>query len=213
MKELRYERKYLLSGCDHRSISSEIMIHPAGFRIQHPDRRIRNIYFDTIELAALNTNLYGVAERAKYRVRWYGERSLPGDKARWETKQKFNTLGAKIVESIDFPDGVLLNEIAAEVNARFCRMQPLIPTLINTYMRSYFVTPDNKFRMTVDREMDFSPVINGRTITSIPFKVSNIVVELKYDHGFDDEVKEILQYIPFRQTKNSKYVTGMLMAL
>jgi len=213
MRELRYERKYLLSVGDYRSISREIMIHPAGFKVQHPDRRIRNIYFDTIELAALNTNLYGVSERAKNRVRWYGDEILPKGKAKWETKQKFNTLGAKVVESIVFTENASLKEIASQANARFCREQPLAPTLLNTYVRSYFVTPDNKFRMTVDREMDFSPLVNGRKITSIPFYVSNVVVELKYDQQWDDDANEILKYIPFRQTKNSKYVTGMLMAL
>jgi SPX domain protein involved in polyphosphate accumulation len=213
MRVLRYERKYLLNGCDHRSISCEIMIHPAGFEVQHPDRCIRNIYFDTIELAALNTNLYGVAERAKHRVRWYGDDMLPKGKASWETKQKFNTLGAKIVDDLVFSENTSLEEIVAEVNTRFCRVQPLVPTLLNTYKRSYFVTPDQKFRMTVDREMDFSPLIGGKQATLIPFQVSNIVVELKYDQEWDDEANEILKYIPFRQTKNSKYVTGMLMGM
>jgi SPX domain protein involved in polyphosphate accumulation len=211
MKELRYERKYLLSVGDYRTVSSEIMIHPAGFRIQHPDRHIRNIYFDTVELAALNTNLYGVAERAKHRVRWYGDTVLPQGKARWETKQKFNTLGAKIVEDMHIESGATLASIADEVNTRFCKMQPLVPTLMNTYERSYFVTPDNKFRMTVDRDMDFLPVFNGNKSSTRPFTISNIVVELKYDQEWDDEANEILKYIPFRQTKNSKYVTGMLM--
>jgi len=213
MKELRYERKYLLSVGDYRSISREIMIHPAGFKIQHPDRSIRNIYFDTIELSALNTNLYGVAERAKHRVRWYGDDILPKGNARWETKQKFNTLGAKIVEDLTFQKDTTLDEIVTEVNTRFCRMQPLIPTLLNTYKRSYFVTPDFKFRMTVDRDMDFVPLIGSRGELSTPFQVSNIVVELKYDQDLDDEANEILKYIPFRQTKNSKYVTGMLMGM
>lgn len=213
MRELRYERKYLLSVGDYRSISREIMIHPAGFKIQHPDRSIRNIYFDTIELSALNTNLYGVAERAKHRVRWYGDDILPTGRARWETKQKFNTLGAKIVEDLLFAENATIKDITKEVNTRFCRQQPLIPTLLNTYKRSYFVSPDNKFRMTVDRDMDFVPLIGGRGAKSIPFQISNIVVELKYDQGWDDDANEILKYIPFRQTKNSKYVTGMLMGM
>jgi SPX domain protein involved in polyphosphate accumulation len=213
MRELRYERKYLLSGSDYRSISMEIMIHPAGFRIQHPDRRIRNIYFDTPELAALNTNLYGVAERAKHRVRWYGNEILPKGRARWEIKQKHNTLGLKIVKDINLSEDTSFEKIATDVNARFCKMQALIPTLLNTYMRSYFVTPDNKFRITVDREMNFAPIIAGKRTTSIPFRVSNIVVELKYDKDWDDDANEILKYIPFRQTRNSKYVTGMLMSV
>ena len=112
-----------------------------------------------------------------------------------------------------FSENTTIKDIAAEVNTRFCRMEPLIPTLLNTYKRSYFVTPDHKFRMTVDRDMDFVPLIGGRGEKSIPFQVSNIVVELKYDQDWDDEVNEILKYIPFRQTKNSKYVTGMLMGM
>jgi len=35
-------------------------------------------------------------------------------------------------------------------------------------------------------------------------------LELKYEESEDNNAKDILNYLPFRQTKNSKYVTGIL---
>jgi hypothetical protein len=34
-------------------------------------------------------------------------------------------------------------------------------------------------------------------------------LELKYDSIYDDQVDEILRFIPFRRSKNSKYVSGI----
>ena len=39
-----------------------------------------------------------------------------------------------------------------------------------------------------------------------------MIVELKYDKEYDEDVDEILSYISFPQTKNSKYVSGLLVS-
>jgi len=60
MKELRYERKYLLQHVDFRAVMAEVRQHPSGFAIQYPDRQVNNIYFDNPELDAMNANLSGI---------------------------------------------------------------------------------------------------------------------------------------------------------
>lgn len=210
---LRYERKYLLEDVDYRAIAAEIRINPAGFRVQHPDRKVNNIYFDTIEYSALHTNLYGVAERTKFRLRWYGESPLPGPKVRWEEKQKYNTLGAKVVQEVPFDDWKSIKDVVKTVNKHFRTGHDHVPSLMNSYVRSYFVSPDRKFRMTIDRELRFTPIRGNRPVCSIPHNSSNVIVELKYDQEHDDAANEILKYIPFRQTKSSKYVSGTMLGM
>jgi len=210
MTELRYERKYLLDLADYRQIRSELLLHPCGLKTQHPDRKINNIYFDTHDLNALQTNLFGVQERSKNRLRWYGKAKLPTGNARWETKMKLNMLGTKSVVVVNIPEGASITQIGQLVNRHVDRTAQLIPVLLNSYNRSYFISADGKFRFTIDRDLEFTTITAGRKTSQRPFESRHVIVELKYDREWDDDVSEILTYLTLRQTKNSKYVTGML---
>lgn len=210
MTELRYERKYLLDLLDYRQIRSELLLHPAGLKTQHKDRIVKNIYFDTRELTALHTNLHGVQERSKHRLRWYGDEDMPRGRARWETKMKINTLGAKSVTDLNIPLNITISELAALVNSTVERTSQLVPVLLNSYRRSYFITADGKFRFTIDRELEYTPILAEKKTTEVPFHSRHTVVELKYDQQWDDEASDIIRYLSIRQTKSSKYVTGLL---
>jgi len=70
---LRYERKYKLDLATPAFVKQVIKMHPASFRKIHPDRQVNNIYFDTIDLTTYKDNVIGIADRKKFRVRWYGE--------------------------------------------------------------------------------------------------------------------------------------------
>ena len=85
----------------------------------------------------------------------------------------------------------------------------LSPTLLNRYERSYYLSFDKKFRVTLDNKMSFysiNPINHNFKIFSDQEKT---VVELKYDEHDLDGAKDITSYFPFRVTKNSKYVTGI----
>ncbi len=210
MTELRYERKYLLDLLDYRQIRSELLLHPASLRTQHEDRVVRNIYFDTRELTALHTNLRGVQERSKHRLRWYGDKDLPHGRARWETKMKINMLGAKSVIDLDIPMNITISELASLVKSTVEPTSQLVPVLLNSYRRSYFITADGKFRFTIDRDLEYTPILGEKKTTEVPFQSRHTVVELKYDQQWDDEASDILRHLSIRQTKSSKYVTGLL---
>ena len=210
MTELRYERKYLMDLADYRQVRSELLLHPCGLKVQHPDRRINNIYFDTHELNALQANLFGVQERSKHRLRWYGDSLLPAGPARWETKMKLNTLGAKSVQTVNIPHNATIAEIGRLINDEVDRTAQLIPVLLNSYKRSYFISADGKYRFTIDRDLEFTTISANQTTARRPFESRHVIVELKYDREWDDDVSEVLDYLSLRQTKSSQYVTGML---
>ena len=209
---LRYERKYKVERMDFRPMIHELILHPAGFVRHHPDRIINNVYFDTPELMTLKDNLAGVSERRKYRLRWYGKKPDRFKKGRWETKYKFNTLGTKLINSFEGKGSLEdFSRLEEMVNDVYRFEHHLVPTLVNRYVRSYYISADGNYRMTIDREMDFFPICGARRFTRYTHFDPAIVLEFKYEIEMDEKADEILSFIPYQQTKSSKYVTGMLM--
>ena len=39
---------------------------------KHPNQTINSLYFDDLKHSSVKDNLSGVANRSKYRLRWYG---------------------------------------------------------------------------------------------------------------------------------------------
>jgi len=83
------------------------------------------------------------------------------------------------------------------------------PVLLNSYQRSYFGTFDGKFRITIDWNLNYLSLLNGNSFRKYQHKENGVVVELKYDESLDNATDRIMQYLPFRQTKSSKYVNGI----
>jgi hypothetical protein len=209
LNKMRYERKFPSSALSAGTLEQLIREHPAGFRKAYPDRRINNVYFDTPGWRTFYENVAGISQRIKYRLRWYGSDSKMIENARFELKKKENLLGTKII----YPIGENFSlEKAAEIPAAIPGLQGnvLIPTLINSYDRAYYVSFDGRFRLTLDRKLTcsaFNPQIQIRR--SFPGALR--VVELKYRQDDDDRLDEFTQYWPLRLHRFSKYVMGMQM--
>lgn len=212
MIKWRFERKYRVDAVSPRAMEAELMLHPAGFKRQHPDRQINNIYFDTPELVTFQENLAGISERKKYRLRWYGQDVQSISRPRLEVKHKHNALGHKtfadIDEQIDLRD---LRGTMTKLQERFKMVGIFVPALINSYLRSYFISSDGRFRMTIDRALQYFPVYGRPEFIRYNLADPTTILELKYDQEHDDDAGSIVDFIPYRQTKSSKYVTGMLM--
>ena len=84
----------------------------------------------------------------------------------------------------------------------------LQPVLFNTYQRSYWGAPALPFRLTMDTGLRFGPYQAHRE-PALPFTDSATVIEVKYDQQEDERTAFILQHLPFRLSKNSKFVTGI----
>jgi hypothetical protein len=92
--DLRYEVKLV---CDQHRLAqarSWIRLHPAGFVVAYPPRRVNSVYLDTLHLSSLNDNLKGLNVRQKLRLRWYGD-EVADIQPLLELKQKHNMLGLK----------------------------------------------------------------------------------------------------------------------
>ena len=206
---MRYERKYRIENTAPHLVEQIVRMHPASFRTAYPDRQVNNIYFDTPSFAAFHENESGVAQRKKYRLRWYGPFLQIMEKLVLEVKIKENLLGYKESYPLGNFSFQQLEAVSAQVNRKIADYQLLLPTLMNSYQRSYWVTPNNKIRLTIDSQMYFHPLYKQRNFSKYHLHDPAVIVEVKYDEKEESAAREIMQHLPFRITKNSKYVNGM----
>lgn len=205
-EDFRFERKLRVQLLDRNWIRQLIMLHPLGFRTLFPDRAINNLYFDTLDFSAYNQNVSGASMRKKVRLRWYGNNRQHLVQPVLEVKVKESELGYK--QRYPQPD------ISWELLPAWMEDHPLLrdhglkPTFLNTYNRSYFGCCGGKFRLTLDTGIQYAAFQVG-VAPSFSFRDDSPVLELKYAAKDDDEARQLLEWFPFRQTKHSKYVTGI----
>jgi hypothetical protein len=208
---LRYERKYRIEVLSPDLVNQGLKLHPSGFRKLYPERQVNNIYFDSIGFNTYKENVAGLEQRQKFRVRWYGSDVLNIDNAVLEIKLRQNNLGDKISIPIKGFSFLNIGDLIAQVNHLCPKTSGVLrPTLFNSYERNYWTSPDHHFRITVDTELKYAPMIPeafiGRQLLHDRF-VS--ILELKYDEAQDAMADRITQYLPYRLSKNSKYVNGI----
>ena len=85
------------------------------------------------------------------------------------------------------------------------------PVLINQYDRKYFVTSDGLIRLTVDRNQNvwdqrYKPKPNYIHRANL---CKTLVVEIKFDRSEQEYASQIIQGIPLRVSRNSKYMVGV----
>ena len=206
---MRYERKYKIESISPEVVRQVVMNHPASFKKIYPDRKVNNIYFDNPELTAYFDNVSGVANRQKLRVRWYGNDIFKIENPKLEIKIKSNLLGYKKSLPVDHFKLTDLKALSKEISHKSNTYSIFQPTLINAYLRSYYGTTDRKFRITIDRNLQYFSLLNAKKFTRFQIEDPSVILELKYDEHLDDDAEFILQNIPFRFSKSSKYVTGL----
>ena len=218
---MRYENKFVLDGFLYHDIYNQIMLSPAFFREIYYERRVNNIYLDSFDYANYYANINGEHNRMKQRIRWYGD-TMEAKTPILEYKIKHGELGTK--EYYEMPDFkldasfiysdylALLPEHIKNFNEQYFEMyndiSQLMPTLYNTYDRRYFLSGDGKYRLTIDRNMNYSKI--SKTFAGQYFFNSrDIVIELKYDEDDVLGACELIQHFNFRLSRNSKYVNGV----
>ena len=214
----RFERKFLVTDMHYADIEQQVRIHPAAFSpIFHP-RIINNIYLDSNDLDFFHDNVSGKGSRKKARIRWYGEMNGRIEKPVLEFKIREGMLGNKLsfpLSSFTVGANLTLENLqdvfqnselpvwALEI------MMQLKPALLNRYSRKYFLSFNNKFRLTMDDQLSYFAIGNNNNTFIENFKSEDIIVELKYDFQNDDLAPAITNHLPFRLTKSSKYVNGV----
>jgi hypothetical protein len=217
--DYRYERKFAVSQLIRQEIETLIKLHPAMFSVTYPPRYVNNIYLDSFGMKNYFDNVDGLKDRAKVRIRWYGDLFGLIEKPVLEIKIKLGSVGRKdsyplnpfpidkclrvgavldVFKASDIPDALRLDLMSLELS------------LINRYRRQYFQSADGRYRITIDSGMEFYHVQGqGNTYLHKSVDKVNTVIELKYDPAEDGDVNQISNHFPFRITKNSKYVSGI----
>ena len=218
-ENLRYERKFTTQNISKSAILLMIKNHPAFFKeIFHP-RQINNIYLDTRGLKYYKNNVIGISKRKKVRIRWYGDTFGELHKPKLEYKLKSGLLGDKwtfLLNDFEFNSGfskILLFESLKKSGLDEVIMEDLKtlePSLLNTYQRTYFLSADKKFRLTLDEKMSYYFIQNtNNQFLTKEVQSEACILELKYLPEHDNEAKTISNAIPYRLDKSSKYVNGI----
>lgn len=217
----RYEVKFLVDGLDVHQGRALLRAHPALFSEVYPPRYVNNIYLDTVLQANFWDNLVGAADRVKVRIRWYGE--LFGEIAKpvLEYKIKRGAVGTKLAYPLPTfcLDAKFSQRTLTEIIQSAGRLPERVKhdvlhlraTLLNRYYRAYFATPDRRFRVTLDSELSFYRISALRnTFVHRQTDRSRLIVELKYESEHALEAHRISSHLPFRATRSSKYVAGVV---
>ena len=215
----RYERKFVISNIEIAHVESLIKYHPALFIEKYPPRYVNNIYFDTLGAKSFYENIDGTAHRCKMRLRWYGPLFGYIEKPILEFKIKNGLVGRK--ESFVMPAFTSEPGITKKDIHQLCS-NAILPeqfkmklldcewNLINHYFRKYFQSSDGAVRITIDTDVtSYRPGV-FRTSFNEHVVDDNIIIELKYDKSHVERAYEISNILPFRMTKNSKYVNGII---
>ena len=219
MRSYRYERKFLIEHHSPFSIEGAVRFHPAQFHSIYPARFVNNIYLDTPLLRNYRDAVDGISSRLKARIRWYGDLFSFVDFPSLELKGKEGTVCHKSVyplKGFNFSKGIgtqdiyalLLNSgLPAEINNYLSLMKPV---LVNRYRRKYWCSRDGRYRLTLDHKLWFGGffTFNNKHLQHAQENTS-VIVEVKYDPGADDSFADISNRFAFRQTRSSKYVSGM----
>ena len=216
--DVRYELKYCCPLPLLPDIRAVIRCHRAAFSTAYPQRSVNNIYFDTQDMSNIRDNLAGGSERVKLRLRWYG-RLHTVHAANMQLKEKRGELGWKLIIPLkceidlrrsDWREIVETIRKAGlgALSERFAH-SPL-PVLVNSYQREYFVSGDNRIRLTLDTALTYF----GQRFSQLPNltrpepRQSIAVVELKGAVEDTELLKAAATQIPMFRTAFSKYLVG-----
>jgi len=162
-EELRHERKFLITDYSADEVAQLIKLHPACFKEIYQERVVNNIYFDTLDFKSYYDNLDGDIHRIKTRIRWYGNLFGQVHKPILEFKIKKGLLGRKDfypLSSFCVDSNFTKKEIVHALNDRVPRyvqdsVLSMYPALLNSYIRTYYISEDKNFRMTIDRNIRY----------------------------------------------------------
>ena len=196
-----------------------IRLHPAIFTKQYPDRWVNNVYYDTHDYHSYTSNLSGESSRSKIRFRWYGELSRINT-GTLEIKMKRNSYGWKINHAITFLHltGTIdwrnfTKKITEQLPMKYKQhlLSRPVPTIINRYHREYYISHDEKIRLTIDRKHNIFDQRQRSTmnITKRAVIPDNLVIEVKFDRKYHNTAASVIHGIPIRSSRNSKYINSI----
>jgi len=218
-EDARLEIKFVSYASNLHSLLNWIHLHPFGFYSPFPVRQVNNVYFDGYNFISYTENVSGASQRTKVRYRWYSA-SIEPSAGILEIKRKRNFFSWKLYHSVknspykpemtwSFIRKNIRNQISNE--GRFWIDSNPFPILLNRYSRMYFVSGDEKIRITIDTNQ----AVYDQRFRSEPNFISKanlpdiLIVEIKFDRRDREYASQSIQGIPLRVSRHSKYMTGV----
>lgn len=214
----RFEVKFAGQANTIDTVETWIRTHSAGFIEPFPPRIVNSTYFDTYALGAFEENLIGASAREKVRLRWYGQ-DPESDRSTLEVKLRRNKLGWKLsypISGIPRRDTTwrdLQSRVRAQlpIDARVRFDHNPLVALVNQYHRQYFLSGDGLIRVTVDTHLKTFDQRFGRKphldrSIALP---DMLVVEFKFSPQDRPAAMKIMQGIPLRVSRSSKYAIAV----
>ena len=216
----RYERKFLVPLYLDSHALFLIQNSSIGFQQSNPARRVNSIYFDSDDLLFAKQNIDGVSQRYKVRVRYYGLLNSLNNPL-LEIKYKQGNVGSKYLIKLKKPFSfgdeinlISLFELNELPNDLIDLFHSLIPKVFVSYYRNYYLSYCNNYRLTYDHSIVYKSmetnVISKFSEDSFIHSNNNIL-ELKYDIEHDNYSSKTIDKLPFRLSRNSKYVNALYM--
>jgi hypothetical protein len=208
----RYELKLPLQR--YQFLEIEHWLRHAGImrRKVFPDRLVHSVYLDSATLDDYQDNVAGLSRRGKIRLRWYNDAC---DSLVLELKNKRGRVANKLVMELENSAGTVplqrtrINQLLG-TNPRslsLARQLNLFPSLHVMYQRAYYeIAPE--IRMTVDTGIRYQKLYPVRSHKTTPSSV-DVVVEIKYPMHRKQAASELLQGLPARVFRHSKYIIGV----
>ena len=214
--EFRHELKFLVS---------EITLEKIRYRLENvmekdsnqkgESYRIRSLYFDDIYDSCYNENLAGTDDRAKYRIRFYGDKI---DSVKLEKKSKLRGMTKKLSEELtpaqvkDILEGDFVpttDNISMELFAKKYKSD-MKPKCIVEYDRCAFVEPTGNVRITFDmnirgsKETEKFLDLDGEYAIPVVMPGWHIL-EVKYDEVLPRHILQLLDMNNLQRQSFSKY--------
>lgn len=210
MNDFRLEKKLVCQKSISKSVEKLIGDIPF-LNKKYNDRYINSIYFDTLEYDLAKTNLEGISNRFKLRIRSYDHSNY----FNYEIKLKKDHNVSKIV----FKSNYKKNEIdlyslfnSQNKEIKLSKNKFLLDTLSKNhyrpclnvnYLRSYYLYKES-VRLTFDQKINYSLFDTfNKTLDD------NVILEIKFAINNQRIARELIERLKLSVTRNSKYIKGL----
>ncbi|MDB3986739.1 VTC domain-containing protein [bacterium] len=208
--ETRFEKKWKINGNYFYDIYRALTESNFNFIEQYDSRWVNSIYYDNDFFNSILQNLDGNELKKKIRLRWYGSDEIINNlfleikskKGMITQKRKINLRENKIKLNHK-----LLKKIQIKILKKYPNFLGQNPLTKVRYNRTYFISKDKNIRATIDRNISYQKINNHR-INFGSLKDNDLVLEFKYNTGFDNYVRNNLRNISLRLSKNSKFINS-----
>ena len=218
---LRYERKFIIPSSYKSLIKHILYSDDLRFNKQYEQRIVNSIYLDKSDLQFFNENIDGLSNRKKYRIRWYGKLKKIKEPI-LEVKIKDNELGDKILYKLDHFNPKLTKDIMQQLLTSLSKssiskyylneINFLKPTLLVSYKRNYYKSRIVNCRVTFDEDIKYYRLNPYSKVDLKSHKTNcSMIMEIKYPSNLQNAyIANLLNNIPLRLSKNSKYINGLI---